>query len=139
MIAAGIEAVDARQALLRTLSLDGTVLRVARKVYDLRRYDRVLAVGAGKASARMARGLEEVLGSRLEGGLVVVKQEHRERTEKICIVEAGHPVPDRAGLQAAVRLRALVATLTSRDPPRAAVRRRVQFTSGPGAGRHTAG
>ncbi|MBD0315314.1 MAG: DUF4147 domain-containing protein [Nitrospiraceae bacterium] len=115
MMTAGIEAADARQALLRTVSFDGMILRVPGKTYDLRRYDRVLAVGAGKASARMAQALEELLGSRLEGGLVVVKWGHKERIEKVSLVEAGHPVPDRAGLQAAVRLRALLATLTSRD------------------------
>ncbi len=115
LITAGLEAADARPALLRTVSLDGPVLRLGRKTYDLRHYDRLLAVGAGKASARMAQALEQVLGNRLEGGLVIVKHGHREPTERITLIEAGHPVPDRAGLQAALRLRAMLAALTSRD------------------------
>ena len=115
IIAAGLEAADSYQALLRTVSREGHSLRVGHRTYDLAQYDRVLAVGAGKASARMAQALERVLGSRLEGGLVVVKTGHRLRTKRISIVEAGHPIPDLAGLQAAEQLRVLIHDLTSRD------------------------
>jgi glycerate 2-kinase len=115
LITAGLAAADARKALLRAVALDGSALRIGRKTFDLRRYDRVLAVGAGKASARMAQALEQLLGPRLEAGLVVVNQGHKEPTERITIVEAGHPVPDRAGLQAARSLCAMLAPLTSHD------------------------
>ncbi len=115
MIAAGLQAADPYQALLRTVSLAGPSLRIGRRTYDLTRYDRVIAVGAGKASARMAQALERVLGLRLAGGLVVVKAGHTVPTKQIRIVEAGHPIPDRAGLQAATQLRAMLAGLTPRD------------------------
>lgn len=63
----------------------------------------------------MARELETVLGDRLSGGLVVVKYGHGARTRRVRVVEAGHPVPDRAGLQGARRLLDLVTGLTADD------------------------
>jgi hydroxypyruvate reductase len=63
----------------------------------------------------MAQALERVLGARLEGGLVVVKTGHRVPTKRIMIAEAGHPIPDHAGLLAAEQLRMLIHDLTPRD------------------------
>jgi hydroxypyruvate reductase len=62
---------------------------------------RVVVVGCGKASAAMAAALEEVLGDRVAGGLVVVKDGYGAPTRSIEIVEAGHPVPDARGEAAA--------------------------------------
>lgn len=115
MIAAGLRAADPYHALLGHLSLKGHRLRVGQRTYDLARYHRVIAVGAGKASARMAQALERVLGVRLDRGLVVVKTGHSLPTTRVTVVEAGHPIPDHAGLQAAGDLRELVGDLTSRD------------------------
>ncbi len=78
--------------------------------FDLGQFDRIIAVGAGKASARMARGLEAVLGSRLEGGVIAVKPGHVETLDTIEMVEAGHPVPDEGSVVAAERILALLET-----------------------------
>jgi glycerate 2-kinase len=115
LIAAGLHAADPYHAILSAVSLTRRSLRVGRKSYDFSRFDRVFAVGAGKASARMAKGLEHILGARLEGGLVVVKTGHSVRTERITVVEAGHPIPDHAGLLAAGRIRTLIQDFTPRD------------------------
>ncbi len=115
LIAAGLSAADPYDLLLHRVSLREQSLRVGRRVYDLRRIDRVVAVGAGKGSARMAEALEQVLGARLDGGLVVVKPAHRAPTERVTIVEAGHPIPNRAGLRAAGRLQRLIRGLQPRD------------------------
>ncbi len=115
LITAGLNAADPFQALLNKVSLTGHALRVGRRQYDLARIDRVVAVGAGKASARMAQALEQVLGGRLEGGLVVVKTGHTLPTKRITILEAGHPIPDQAGMIATQRLLTLIHSLTPRD------------------------
>lgn len=49
----------------------------------------------------MAQALEEVLGSQLESGLIVVKHGWGGQLEKTTVLEAGHPEPDEAGVQAA--------------------------------------
>jgi len=115
MITAGLQAADPYHTLLGTVLLEGHSLQVGRRVYDLARFDRVIAIGAGKASARMAQALERILGARLEGGLVVVKTGYGVPTKRITIVEAGHPIPDRAGLRAAEQVRMLIHGLTPRD------------------------
>jgi glycerate-2-kinase len=115
LLKAGLRAVDPGRALRSEVRREGHLLRVGNTRRDLRRYRRVVAVGAGKASARMAAALETVLGDNLDGGLVVVKYGHAVRTRKVRIVEAGHPVPDRAGQRAAARVLELVGGLTSDD------------------------
>ncbi len=115
LIGRGLEAVSASAAVRRAVNKRGQVLVVGARRYDLRRYDRVVAIGAGKASAPMAGALERILGARLHGGLVVTKYGHTASTRKILVEEAGHPIPDRAGQRAVARLRSLMAQLTRRD------------------------
>lgn len=70
---------------------------------------RTIVVGAGKASARMAAAFEEAwtqAGGACEG-IVVTRYGHAVPTKYIDIVEAAHPVPDQAGLNAAQRILAL--------------------------------
>lgn len=73
---------------------------------------RTIVLGAGKASARMAAAFEEAWGR--DGGtcegLVVTRYGHAVPARSIEIVEASHPVPDEAGLQAAGRILALART-----------------------------
>jgi hydroxypyruvate reductase len=59
---------------------------------------RTLVVGAGKAAASMALALERhwPAGAPLEG-LVITRHGHGLPTERIEVIEAGHPVPDEAG------------------------------------------
>jgi hydroxypyruvate reductase len=75
---------------------------------------RTLVIGAGKASAEMARALELHWPGPLQG-LVVTRYGYSVQCQRIEIVEAAHPVPDEAGLRAARRIRALVEGLTADD------------------------
>src|ERR1700680_3595242 len=75
---------------------------------------RMLVIGAGKASAAMARAVEDNVDGPLEG-LVVTRYGYAVRCERIEIVEAAHPVPDAAGIEAARRIREKVAGLTADD------------------------
>jgi glycerate 2-kinase len=75
---------------------------------------RLIVVGAGKASAEMARAVEDNWPGELEG-LVVTRYGYAVPCERIEIVEAAHPVPDRAGEQAARRMLDLVGGLRPED------------------------
>ena len=68
---------------------------------------RTIVVGAGKASALMAKAVEENWPGPLTG-LVVTRDGHSVPCSRIEIVEASHPVPDARGLRAAERIRGLV-------------------------------
>jgi hydroxypyruvate reductase len=75
---------------------------------------RLVVVGAGKASAAMARAVEDNWPGPLSG-LVVTRYGYAVPCERIEIVEAAHPVPDAAGMNAAQRMLDLVATLGADD------------------------
>lgn len=75
---------------------------------------RLVVIGAGKASAAMARAVEDHWRGPLSG-LVVTRYGYKVPCERIEIVEAAHPVPDEAGAFAAQRLLQLVQGLTEDD------------------------
>ena len=115
---AGVERVDPLPVMRRILRLDGDVLHAETEFesarYDLSTFDRVLVTGMGKATARMALGLEEVLGDRIADGLISVKTGHVERLRRIRTLEAGHPVPDATSLRASEEILAFVHGLSAR-------------------------
>ncbi|HKM63955.1 MAG TPA: glycerate kinase [Acidisphaera sp.] len=76
---------------------------------------RTIVVGAGKASAAMARALEDHWTGGALTGLVVTRYGHAVPCRSIEIVEAAHPVPDAPGMAAAERMLAMVGGLTADD------------------------
>ncbi len=76
---------------------------------------RTIVIGAGKASAQMARAFELAWPHRIDSGLVVTRYGYATPCERIEIVEAAHPVPDFAGYLAARRLMEKVSGLGHDD------------------------
>jgi glycerate 2-kinase len=108
---AGVERVNPKRLISAGLRLEGEELTVRSEstsfTVDLREFERIVVLGAGKASASMAAGLEQVLGDRIAEGVVVVKYGHTEELERIRLIEAGHPVPDEQGVRGAEAVAAL--------------------------------
>ena len=75
---------------------------------------RTIVVGAGKAGGAMAKAVEDHWPGPLEG-LVVTRYGHGAPCQRIEVVEASHPVPDAAGLEASKRILAMVKGLTPDD------------------------
>ena len=138
ILTAALQAVNPAEAVRRHVQRTGDCLRVADRAYDLGAFRRVFIVGAGKAAAPMAAAAAEIVGDRLMGGAIVVKYGHAapagewsvqvggtspERRSSqaltlppmIEVIEAGHPVPDAAGLAGAQRLQTLLSGLTADD------------------------
>lgn len=105
---AALERIDPYKMIKNRVRLEGATLVVdmedAVRRVDLTPFTRILVLGGGKASARMARAFEEILGDRLSGGLVVVKYGHTDELTRIEQMESGHPVPDENGVAGARRL-----------------------------------
>src|SRR2546426_5061004 len=89
------------------------VLSVGGKEIPLR--GKLIVIGAGKPSAKMAQVVEEILGKHITGGLVVTKYGHALPLQRIQLIEAGHPIPDAVGSRAVQQTRQLVSGLTSED------------------------
>ena len=114
-----LEAVSPKEVIRRSIKLgecrSGTKLILQDREYSLADYKRIYVIGAGKASCSMAHSIEEILGDRITKGTVITKYGYRERLKRITIHEAGHPIPDEAGMKATRDLLSIVNGLTSRD------------------------
>ncbi len=89
------------------------VLSVGGKEIPLR--GKLIVIGAGKPSAKMAQVVEEILGKHITGGLVVTKYGHALPLQRIQLIEAGHPIPDAVGSRAVQQTRQLLSGLSSED------------------------
>jgi glycerate 2-kinase len=98
---AAVRAVDPGEAIHRRVVRDGNQLRLGQETIDLGAVRQLVVVGLGKAGASMAAAVEEILGDRIARGVVVTKYGHVQPTKKIRLHEAGHPVPDDAGIAGA--------------------------------------
>lgn len=110
---AALSAANPSTCIRNFIQVNDGVLSVGGKEFDIR--GRLIVIGAGKPSARMAQVIEDVLGEHISGGLVVTKYGHALPLARIELVEAAHPLPDAAGVQAVHRTRALVSGLTADD------------------------
>jgi hydroxypyruvate reductase len=112
---ASLQAVDPENAVHRFLDREGDLLRVGREsAIDLQDYEEVLVVGAGKASAAMAKAVDEILHDRSVRGLICVKYGYELELDRIRVVQAGHPVPDADGTVAAREIMRLASEATER-------------------------
>jgi glycerate 2-kinase len=96
---AGVEAVEPEAAVKQYCRREGNRLLVHEEVYDLTEFENIFVIGAGKAGAPMARAVEEALGDRITEGIINVKYGHLAKLSRVKVIEAGHPVPDEAGLE----------------------------------------
>lgn len=107
-----------RKAFLRKL-FDSAV-KAADPAYCLPRFlpkppkGRTVVIGAGKAAASMAAAAEQTWTGDIEG-LVVTRYGHGLDCNRIEVIEAGHPVPDDKGLDAAERILRSVQNLSADD------------------------
>jgi len=99
---AGVEAAHPARVVGDTVSLDGDRLRVQNATYDLAPRDEVVVLGGGNAAAQVARALADVLGDRLDGGLVVT--DDPVDVPGVEVLESDHPVPSERGVAATERL-----------------------------------
>jgi len=114
---AALAAADPAEAVYQFVSRVGDQILVADQPYNLREFDRVFLVGAGKAAMPMADAVSEVLRDRLNGGVIITKYQHADRAlpDYIRVHEAGHPVPDQNSVDATRDLAELLREATPRD------------------------
>ncbi len=105
----GLAAVDPYAAVKRFVHLEGGRLILgmegaSQQELDLTRYDRIALVGAGKATAPMAKAIEALCGERLQKGIVVLKYGFTQELAVTEMIEAGHPVPDQNGVDGTAKI-----------------------------------
>ena len=116
ILRSSIKACDPLYAIKKCVKLKRGKLWVDSYSYDLRLIKRVFVIGAGKASARMAQAVEQVLGDRISSGIIITKKGQRlPLRREIDLVEGAHPLPDREGLKGARRIVKLLSQTTTDD------------------------
>ena len=107
VVDAALAAVEPEKAVERHVIRRGNILRVADKRYDISTVERLCVVGAGKAAVPMSRALHEIIGERIDCGLLIAKYGMGDaggRVGGLEVAGAAHPVPDQAGVEATTRI-----------------------------------
>jgi hydroxypyruvate reductase len=112
---AGLKAADAGQAVRRHLRFQKSTVEIHGRAYELSAFDGIYVVGAGKAAGKMAEAIETLLGDRLRAGIVNVKRGHTVPLEIVRVNEAGHPLPDQAGMRGTKAIMELLRPTGERD------------------------
>ncbi len=76
-------------------------------VYENEGFQKLMAVGFGKAASPMIKAVMDDLGERVTGGFIVTKYGHAGQTDRkdvIKVYEAGHPLPDENGARATEKI-----------------------------------
>ena len=100
-----LEAMDPGDSVKRIVKIeDGETLKVDQLKYPLSKIGNIYVLGAGKGSLFIAQALEKILGDRVKDGIIVEKRGQGRKLERIKVLEAGHPMPDKNGYKAAVSI-----------------------------------
>jgi glycerate 2-kinase len=83
--------------------------------WDLNQFEHIFLVGGGKATAPMAKAMEDLLGDRLDMGLINVKYGFTDTVSKTGIVEADHPLPDQHGVEGTKKIIDLLNRAAEKD------------------------
>ncbi len=110
-----LSTLDSESLVKKKVSINDSTLLVDQREYNLKDYEHIYVIGGGKACAPMAKTIEEILGDRLEDGIVVVKYGHSLPLKKISTIEASHPIPDANGLEGASEILRLLSGTGEKD------------------------
>lgn len=129
ILEAGMQAADPYTNTCRLLRVEGNRLVVGNRafepvgdpkaghdeVFDLDWIDRIFVFGAGKGAQRVGVALEEILGERVSGGVIVAKHDDELELKRVEVVYGAHPVPDEGCIRGCQRILELAKGLTERD------------------------
>ena len=129
ILEAGMQAADPYHNTRKLLRVDGDRLVVGYRafepigdpkagvdeVFDLREIDRIFVFGAGKGAQRVGLALDEALGDRLTGGVIIAKHDDELELSRVEVVYGAHPVPDEGCVRGCERILELARSLTERD------------------------
>jgi glycerate 2-kinase len=104
-----LQKLDARGRIKSIMRLDGDMLHIGVKSWDLSKKRNVYLLGAGKACNHMAMAVDEILGNRLTRGIAIVKiAEETDVSNKTEVYVGGHPLPNKEGYRACLKMLELV-------------------------------
>lgn len=111
-----LSAMDAGNRILDLMSLDGNILTIGYKQWDLSGKKNIYLIGAGKACNAMANAVCQVLGERISKGIISVKiKEEQDTYVNTDVYVGGHPLPNKEGIKAAKAMLDLIDSAAPED------------------------
>ncbi len=99
---AAIESIKSEDAVFSSVRLEGNILNVQGENYDLSKFKKIKIVGFGKASSAAASSLEQILGSKIDGGAVI--DLNTLNLERIETFAGTHPLPSQKNIDAGEKI-----------------------------------
>lgn len=116
ILEAGLEAIETKGAVVRSIKLEGDKLLVKDRSFDIAPDGRLLVVAVGKCALDAAVSLENILGGRLTGGVAVdVREDPSCPTVKIKCLTGDHPFPSERNVNATAEIKSLLSDLSEKD------------------------
>lgn len=104
-----LERLDAYKRIKSIAHMEGSMLHIGKKQWDLSKKRHVYLVGAGKACNAMAMAIDEILGDYLTKGIAIVKvPEASDVFRHTDVYVGGHPLPNEEGYRACKEILKLV-------------------------------
>lgn len=104
-----LQRLDAYHRIKSIMKLNGDILHIGSKSWDLSKKKHIYLLGAGKACNHMAMAVDEVLGDKLTKGIAIVKvAEETDHFQNTDVYVGGHPLPNQAGYKACLKILDLV-------------------------------
>ncbi|MDO4961183.1 MAG: DUF4147 domain-containing protein [Eubacteriales bacterium] len=104
-----LKRLDSYEIIKSIARMEGDILHIGPKSWDLSKKKNVYLLGAGKACNHMARAVDEILGDRLTRGIAIVKiREDIDVMNRTEVYVGGHPLPNEAGYEACLKIIDLV-------------------------------
>ena len=111
-----LQEVDAYKRIKEIMHLEGNVLHVGERSWDLSKKNRVYLLGAGKVCNAMAQAVCEVMGEKIAKGIISVKiVEEQDRYCNTEVYVGGHPLPNEEGMEAAKAMIDLIENAAADD------------------------
>lgn len=111
-----LSAVHPERLFKESVRRDGEIVRFRDVVVDMSQVNRLVVAGTGKGAAPLARAAEDLLGDVISAGAITVKYGYSlPLINRLEMFEAGHPIPDQAGLNGTSRILELVGDLNADD------------------------
>ena len=111
-----LQKLDAYRRIKSIAHVEGDILHIGERQWDLSQKEHVYLIGGGKACNHMAMAIEEILGEHLTRGIAIVKiSEPTDVFHKTEIYVGGHPLPNEQGYEACLKILEMVDQATEKD------------------------
>lgn len=103
----GFQSADPVVAVKKTVKVFNNKVRIFNELIDLSRYDNLIVLGFGKASFKMALGLEQVIGDKINSGIIIAPKgiEINEKLlKRIKVLYGNHPYPSKDTITSSLKL-----------------------------------